>query len=120
MELRIDSSAVGRCRALAAAVVAPVSAFIAGHSTVSVERSVLRLLGIDGVGHDEIPLPNAVVDGLSAQTRGRGIALPFGRALAETGLDPQALAVALTDGSRSLEAFAEVPEAAARGALSPY
>ena len=60
MELRIDPEAVKRCRSLASAVVAPVSTFIAGHSTVSVERSVLRLLGIDGVSHDEIPLPNAI------------------------------------------------------------
>ncbi|MDQ2991773.1 MAG: D-lysine 5,6-aminomutase subunit alpha, partial [Candidatus Eremiobacteraeota bacterium] len=77
MQLRIDSAAVNRCRSLAAAVVAPVAEFIAGHSTVAVERSVLRLLGIDGVAHDEIPLPNAILDGLAGHERDRGIALPF-------------------------------------------
>jgi len=120
MELRIDPAAVSRCRSLASAVVAPVSAFIAGHSTVAVERSVLRLLGIDGVGHDEIPLPNAILDGLAPERRGRGIALPFGRALAETGRSPQAVADGLADGSLTLDAFDAVPEAAARGALGPF
>ena len=45
MELHIDRRLVDSARELAAAIVAPVSEFIAAHSTVSVERSVLRLLG---------------------------------------------------------------------------
>jgi len=120
MELRIDPAAVARCRALATAVAAPVGAFIAAHSTVAVERSVLRLLGIDGVGHDEIPLPNVLVDALPAGARADGIAIAFGRALAETGLAPQALAERIASGSAGLDAYAGVPEAAARGALAPH
>ncbi len=119
MELRIDSAAPARCRALAASVVAPVSAFIAGHSTVAVERSVLRLLGIDGVGHDEIPLPNILVDALG-ERRDRGVAIAFGRAIAETGLTPAALAEQLAGGVLALSQFDDVPEAAARGALAPH
>ena len=69
MELRIDRASVDRCRELAAAIVAPVEAFIAGHSTVSVERAVLRLVGVDGVTSEEVPLPNAVLDALARQTR---------------------------------------------------
>ncbi|MGC2244718.1 MAG: lysine 5,6-aminomutase subunit alpha, partial [Candidatus Aquilonibacter sp.] len=91
MELRIDRALVDRCRELAAAIAAPVSDFIAAHSTVAVERSVLRLLGIDGVGPDEIPVPNLIVDALSTEQRSRGVALWFGKALAETGLDPRSL-----------------------------
>src|SRR5665213_1967427 len=120
MELRIDPDAVKRCRSLASAVVAPVSTFIAGHSTVAVERSVLRLLGIDGISHDEIPLPNAILDGLAPDRRGLGIAVPFGRALPETGLAPQAVAEALAAGSLALDAHDDVPAAAARGAPAPY
>ncbi|MFY9665930.1 MAG: lysine 5,6-aminomutase subunit alpha, partial [Candidatus Cybelea sp.] len=65
MELRIDRDRVERCRRLAAAIADPVEAFIAAHSTVSVERGVLRLLGVDGITSEEIPLPNAVVDSLA-------------------------------------------------------
>jgi beta-lysine 5,6-aminomutase alpha subunit len=119
MELRIDGSAVGRCRALASAIVAPVEAFIAAHSTVSVERAVLRLLGVDGVGADEIPVPNLIVDSLPLAERGRGAALAFGKGVAETGLDPAALGAALAAGRYGLEEFSAVPDAAARGALQP-
>src|ERR1700729_1090276 len=120
MELRIDRERVDRCRELAAAIAAPVEEFIAAHSTVAVERAVLRLLGVDGVTPDEIPLPNAVVDAIPVAQRGRGVALAYGRGLAETGLDPRALAEAIAAGRLSLEQFAETPEGAARGALRPH
>ncbi len=120
MELRIDPSTVDRCRALARAIVSPVSDFIAAHSTVAVERSVLRLLGVDGVGPDEIPVPNLILDGLSAQDRSRGVAVAFGRGLAETGLDPAALGAAIAAGTMRLADFADVPAAAARGVLAPF
>ncbi|MHB8462507.1 MAG: lysine 5,6-aminomutase subunit alpha [Vulcanimicrobiaceae bacterium] len=120
MELRIDSAAVHRCRAMARAVVAPVEEFISAHSTVAVERSVLRLLGVDGVGPDEIPLPNYIVDSLPMEQRQHGIALAFGRALAQTGLNPAALAVAIGQGRHSLAEFDDVPNEAARGALAPF
>ncbi|MGA8533259.1 MAG: lysine 5,6-aminomutase subunit alpha, partial [Candidatus Tumulicola sp.] len=82
MELRIDGAAVDRCRSLASAIAAPVQEFIAAHSTVSVERAVLRLLGVDGVGADDVPIPNLIVDSLPLPVRRRGAALAFGKALA--------------------------------------
>jgi beta-lysine 5,6-aminomutase alpha subunit len=120
MELRIDRGCVDRCRRLAAAIADPVEAFIAAHSTVSVERAVLRLLGVDGITSDEIPLPNVLVDSIPADELGHGVAMPFGRALAETGLEPAALAQAITDGRYALEQFAETPADAAYGALRSH
>ena len=120
MELRIDRGRVDRCRKLAGEIADPVEAFIAGHSTVSVERAVLRLLGVDGVTLQEVPLPNAIVDSVSPAGLSRGIATAFGSALAETGLEPSALAEGITEGHYSLEQFAQTPETAARGALRPY
>ncbi|NNM92564.1 MAG: D-lysine 5,6-aminomutase subunit alpha [Candidatus Eremiobacteraeota bacterium] len=120
MELRIDPSVVAACRALAARIARPVEEFIAAHSTVAVERSVLRLLGVDGVNGEEIPLPNLIVDSLSPEQRAQGVALAFGRALAETGLEPAALAGEIAAGRTELAAYASTPLAAARGALAPY
>jgi beta-lysine 5,6-aminomutase alpha subunit len=120
MELRVDRASVDRCRELAAAIVAPVEEFIAAHSTVSVERAVLRLLGVDGIGPEEIPVPNLIIDSLAAQERTAGVALPFGKAMAETGLEPAALGEAIAAGRVSLSEFTETPEAAARGALRPH
>ncbi|MBV9719554.1 MAG: D-lysine 5,6-aminomutase subunit alpha [Candidatus Eremiobacteraeota bacterium] len=120
MELRIDRECVDRCRKLAGAIADPVEDFIAAHSTVSVERAVLRLLGVDGVTAQEIPLPNAVVDAMPAGRLEDGVAMCFGKGLAETGLEPQAFAQALADERYAFEQFESTPGAAARGALRPY
>ena len=120
MDLRIDRRSVERCRDLAGAIVAPVEAFIAVHSTVSVERAVLRLLGVDGITLQEVPLPNAILDAVPARERARGVALPFGKALAETGLEPAALGAEIAAGRCALDQFAATPEAAARGALARF
>jgi beta-lysine 5,6-aminomutase alpha subunit len=120
MELRIDRGTVEGCRTLSRAIAAPINDFIAAHSTVAVERSVLRLLGVDGVGPDEVPIPNLIVDALSPQEREGGVAIAFGRALAETGLEPFVLGQAIASGMHCLDKYAHVPEAAARGALRPY
>jgi beta-lysine 5,6-aminomutase alpha subunit len=114
MELHIDQKLVERARELAAVIVAPVSEFISAHSTYSVERSVLRLLGVDGVGTGEVPLPNLIVDALPESERARGAALAFGRGLAQTGLEPQPLGDALGRGDLSLAQFGAVPDKAAR------
>jgi beta-lysine 5,6-aminomutase alpha subunit len=119
VRLEIDRGRVARCRAFAADIVAPVERFITAHSTVSVERSVLRLLGVDGVTAQEAPLPNAIVDALPLAQRGQGVALPFARGIAETGLSAQALAEAIGAGDIALDRFTQTPEAAARGALEP-
>lgn len=120
MELQIDPERVARCRELAGAIARPVGDFIASHSTVAVERSVLRLLGVDGVAQDEVPVPNLIVDSLDTEARARGVAISFGAALAETGLEPRALGEAVAAGAHRLSDFTDVPDAAARGALEPF
>jgi beta-lysine 5,6-aminomutase alpha subunit len=120
MELRIDNAIVDRCRDLAATIVEPVESFIAAHSTVSVERSVLRLLGVDGVAADEIPLPNAIVDSLAPEERADGVAIPFGKALAETGLSPRKLGEEIAAQQLSLASFSSTPVEAAKGALASH
>jgi hypothetical protein len=46
------------------------------YTTVSTERTVLRLLGVDGVDADEVPLPNRIVDALQKAGRlSRGAAV---------------------------------------------
>ena len=116
MELSIDADLVRLGRACAAAVVAPIRTFIDRHSTVSVERSVLRLLGVDGVDAEGIPLANRLVEGALPDLN-RGIALCMGGAIAETGLAPAAIAEAVATGGLELGRFRDVPAAASRAAL---
>ncbi|MBV8726917.1 MAG: D-lysine 5,6-aminomutase subunit alpha, partial [Candidatus Eremiobacteraeota bacterium] len=112
MKIKIDEAAVDRCRELAQQIVAPVERFISAHSTVSVERAVLRLFGIDGVRGD-VPLVNLLVDALTAEQRARGAATVFCSALAETGLEPQALADEFASGRIAPDSFEDVPVDAA-------
>jgi len=120
MELRIDAGIVADARRLATAIAAPVSAFIAAHSTVAVERSVLRLLGVDGVCADEAPVPNRVLERLGPERLRGGAARAIGALTAETGRTPDDVASALAEGTLAAGLADGVPEAAARGALAGY
>ncbi|TMF52247.1 MAG: hypothetical protein E6I32_01175, partial [Chloroflexi bacterium] len=60
--LKLDRSLVDEARALARHIVAPVIDYIAEHTTVAIERTTLRLLGVDNVDEAGVPLPNCVVD----------------------------------------------------------
>lgn len=119
MELRIDPAAIGEARRLARAITAPIGAFIDAHSTVAVERSVLRLLGVDGVGRDDIPVPNLVLERLGARVRS-GVARALGALVAETGRTPDDVASAVAAGSLDVALGDATPEAAARAALERY
>ncbi|MBH8604237.1 MULTISPECIES: lysine 5,6-aminomutase subunit alpha [unclassified Thermoactinomyces] len=63
-KLRLDPVLISRAREAAAAIASSVDNFIARRTTVAVERTNLRLMGIDGVDADGVPLPNVVVDHL--------------------------------------------------------
>ncbi|MBV9647047.1 MAG: lysine 5,6-aminomutase subunit alpha [Candidatus Eremiobacteraeota bacterium] len=120
MEVRIEPGVVEKARSLAASIVLPISEFIAAHSTVSVERAVLRLLGVDGVANDEIPMPNAALDALTAEQRAGGVARWIARGIAETAETPATVAERLARGTLTAEELLDVPEAAARAALTPH
>src|ERR1700690_3900687 len=88
--LPIDPAVVDSCRELAASVAEQVQAFIDRHSTVSIERSVLRAYGVEGADPDGVPLVNTCVERIrAAGTLGRGIATFLGRALARGAATPQ-------------------------------
>jgi len=118
MELQVEERLIASGRCLAAEITAPIASFIDRHSTVSVERSVLRLLGVDGVDDDDVPLVNRVVERSGAPTS--GIALRFGRILAETGLVPSEAARAIAQGAVALTAVPSFENEAARAALAPH
>lgn len=77
-KLNLDRDKVDRCRELAESIVHPIQKYIDLHSTVSIERSVLRLLGLsesvknkDG---DLYPLANLVLNRVDKGLLSEGIA----------------------------------------------
>jgi beta-lysine 5,6-aminomutase alpha subunit len=97
--LDLDPHKVEACQAAAKSIADDVCRAIDGRTTVSIERAVARLLGIDGVDHHDVPLPNVLVD--SVAERGQlelGIAYWIGCAMLHTGAEPQEIAQAVADG----------------------
>jgi beta-lysine 5,6-aminomutase alpha subunit len=78
----MDARKVARCRELAADVADDVQRYIDAHTTVGVERTILRAYGAEGVDDQGAPLVNTAVDRYrEAGLLGRGIAFFLGRAL---------------------------------------
>ncbi|MGD9761000.1 MAG: lysine 5,6-aminomutase subunit alpha [Candidatus Izemoplasmatales bacterium] len=61
-KLNLNQDKIISCRYYANIIADNVQSFIDQHTTVSVERAVLRLLGVDGVDDLLVPLPNKLVD----------------------------------------------------------
>ena len=98
--LPIDPAAVDECRALAARVAADVGRFIQAHSTVSIERTVLRAYGVEGADPDGVPLVNTCVARLQAAGQlGLGAAHALGRELLRGAATIQEAAEALAYGA---------------------
>jgi len=95
-KLDLDVGIVESCRQLAAQIADRIAAETAGKTTVSVERTVIRFLGVDGINALEIPLPNALVDHVhDSGGLGRGVAYWLGNAMLQTGRSAQEIAEAV-------------------------
>ena len=110
-KLDLDPGVVAACRQAAKQISDQVAERIAGHTTVSVERSIVRMLGVDGANDLEAPLPNVLVDHVQAGGGlGRGIAHWLGNAMIQTGRTPQQIAEAVSAGELDLLALGSSPE----------
>src|SRR2546422_7605411 len=92
--LNLDQSLVDEARALARHIVEPVIDYIGAHTTVAIERATLRLIGVDGIDEDGVPLPNRVVDSALPFLSG-GILRPFVATMLQNKLDTQTTAEAI-------------------------
>src|SRR5437660_5743233 len=98
-KLDLDPGVIEDCRQAAVQIAASVGEEIAGKTTVSVERTIARLLGVDGANELDAPLPNVLVDHVRDRNElARGIAYWLGNAM-------------LADGGRSVQQIAEAVDA---------
>ena len=109
-KLGLNFDLVEKARTSAANVAADVQGFIDQHTTVTVERAVCRLLGVDGVNEMDVPMPNVLVDHLLATSLlPAGAAWAVGNAMVETGKDPQGVAEAVNSGELDLSKIPSTP-----------
>ncbi len=88
MDIRLDESLVTQARECARAIAAEVWQHIDTHTTDSVERASLRLLGVVGVNEIDVPLVNVVVENGRDLLPG-GIVAPFVDLMMQSGADAQ-------------------------------
>jgi beta-lysine 5,6-aminomutase alpha subunit len=124
-KLDLDQGVIAECRQAAELIAAQVGREIEGKTSVSVERTVARLLGVDGANDLEAPLPNVLVDSVREQGElGRGIAWWLGNALVHeqgaggAGRDVQRIAEAVDAGELDLCGLGQAEERAIRGRIA--
>lgn len=99
MKLNISQEQANACRQIAKEVALEIQRDIAPLSTVSVERAILRLLGIEGE-KEKIPYVNILVDNLKEQKAlEEGVLYWIANACLNTGLSPQDVALKVVSGS---------------------
>ncbi|WP_040330786.1 lysine 5,6-aminomutase subunit alpha [Clostridium ihumii] len=102
-KLSLDQALVNSARESARNIAKETQEFIDRHTTVAVERTVCRLLGIDNVDEFGVPLPNVVVDNIKNNNGlGIGAARFIGNAMIKTGLTPQEIAEKVSKGELDL------------------
>ncbi|MDR1347586.1 MAG: lysine 5,6-aminomutase subunit alpha [Prevotellaceae bacterium] len=92
-KIGLDFEKVKHAKQIAGNIANDVQKFVENYTTVAVERTVCRLLGIDGVDENGVPLPNVLVDEIKEKgVLGEGIMFFTGNAMLATGLNPQQIA----------------------------
>ncbi|HEU4962696.1 MAG TPA: lysine 5,6-aminomutase subunit alpha [Bacilli bacterium] len=111
-KLFLDPAQVDRARAAASEIADSLQAFILERTTVAVERTVLRLYGLDGVDADYVPLPNVVVDQIKdAGMLSHGAAKFVVNAVLQQGLTVQEVGEAVAQGTLDVCELPLLPDA---------
>jgi beta-lysine 5,6-aminomutase alpha subunit len=119
-KLSLDPATIHACREYAASIADDVLRKIEGRTTVSVERAIVRLMGVDGVDDEGVPLPNVISDQLlESGSLSDGAAYRIACAIAATGKTPQDIAADLGRGDCLLSDFPDIDGHRAREILSP-
>lgn len=100
--INLNEQYVQEARESAHSIASQIDTYISQRSTVATERTVLRLMGIDGV-HEDVPYPNIIVDHLQQhQQLQHGAFKPVMTAMLYYNLSAQEVAEAVAKGDLDL------------------
>ncbi|MCT4613536.1 MAG: lysine 5,6-aminomutase subunit alpha [Marinifilaceae bacterium] len=120
-KLGLDFEKVAYAKNVSKHIADDVQKFVNNYSTVAVERTLCRLLGIDGVDDNQVPLPNVVVDELHNKgVLNQGVMFFLGNAVKETGKSPQEIAEDVSTGNLDLTKLSVHSAAEIKEAIMPY
>ena len=120
-KLGLDFEKVKYAKELAGTIANDVQKFVDQYTTVTVERTLCRLIGIDGIDNNDVPLPNVVVNEL--QEKGvlkEGVLFYIGNAILETGKTPQEIAEAIAAGNLDITKLKINPIDKIKAAVQPH
>ncbi len=116
----LDFNEVEHARSVARNIAGQVQDFVEDYTTVAVERTLCRFLGIDGIDANEVPMPNVVVEHLKANgVLGEGVMFYVGNAMVETGKSPQEIAEAIAADTLDITKLPVHPKTDIDKALEP-
>jgi len=99
LKLELNQDLVKRSRIAAQKITGDFNWLFEGYSSVAIERTVLRLMGIDGADEGGKPLPNIVIDQLTEHSAlGKGAAVWVANAMHIKGLSAQQVAEQVASG----------------------
>lgn len=120
-KLNLNQEIINSSRNYAKKIVDNVQNFINQHSTVSIERSVLRLLGIDGVDTFGVPVCNLMVDDVLKNGQLEyGISIYIASALAKERIPLSEYIKKYLDNNISLTQYPLISNEEALNILKPY
>ena len=103
LKLNLHPQTVERARQAAKGIAGSFNWLFNDYSSVTIERSVVRLMGIDGADKDGKPLPNAVVDHLASKNiLAKGAAYAVANAIVNLGSTAQEVAEQVSLGKLDL------------------
>ncbi|MDF9867531.1 beta-lysine 5,6-aminomutase alpha subunit [Bacilli bacterium PM5-3] len=102
-KIDIDTTLVDKARSVSKKIADDVQGFVDTNTTVATERTICRLLGIDGVDEMEVPYPNILVDHLVENNKlSQGVCLYLGNAIIQEGLSAQEIAEKVAKGELNI------------------
>ncbi|MCL2502579.1 MAG: lysine 5,6-aminomutase subunit alpha [Bacteroidales bacterium] len=120
-KIGLDVEKVAKAKERAQQIAVDVQQFVNDYTTVAVERTLCRLIGIDGVDENQVPLPNIVVEQLKEQGRLQdGVLFLLGNAVIATGLNPMEIAEQSAAGGIDLCSFPPRSAPEIHQALKPF
>ena len=120
-KLGLDFQKVEKAKQVSKKIADDVQKFVNNYTTVAVERTLCRLMGIDGVDTNDVPLPNVVVDDIKEKgVLNQGVLFFLANAILETGKNPQEIAEKVSKAELDITKTKVYTAEERQAALQPY
>lgn len=120
-KLGLDPLKIAKAKETARHIAEDVQQFVDNYTTAAVERTLCRMVGIDGVDGNGVPLPNVVVEAIRRAGRlSEGVLALLGNAIVQTRKSPQEIATQIAEGTLDITTCTAQSQEVISTALKPF